>query len=64
MAIPKTLKPIDVEKALKLIEKHTKAGTGEWEYPNQVGDFVYNTSNGMYLIRECFGHYETGRVSN
>lgn len=64
MAIPKTLKPIDADKALKLIEKHTKDGTGQYEYADNVGDFVYKTANGYYLIRENFnGRYETGKVA-
>lgn len=64
MAIPKTLKRIDADKALKLIDKHTKAGTGQYEYPNNVGDFIYKSGKGYYLIRENFnGNYETGKVS-
>ena len=63
MAIPKTLKPIDADKALKLIENHTKAGTGQYEYADNVGDFIYKTAKGYYLIRENFnGRYETGKV--
>ena len=62
MAIPYTLKQIDEAKAKKIIEKHTKDGTGQYEYPNEVGDFVYKTGKGWYLIREFLGKYETGRV--
>lgn len=65
MATPKTLRPISADKAQALIEKHTKAGTGAYEYPDNVGDFVYQTKQGMYLIRENFGgRYETGKVCN
>lgn len=65
MAIPKSLKPISREKALKLIEKHTKAGTGSYEYSGNVGDFVYKSGKGMYLLREQFsGDFETGKVAN
>lgn len=65
MATPKTLRPISADKAQALIKKHTKAGTGAYEYPDNVGDFVYQTKQGMYLIRENFGgRYETGKVCN
>ena len=62
MAIPKTLKPIDADKALKIIEKHIQNGTGQYEYANSTGDFIYKTKTGYYLIRNCFGHFETGKV--
>lgn len=65
MATPKSLKPISADEAQALIAKHLKAGTGAYEYPDNVGDFVYKTKQGMYLIRENFGgRYETGKVSN
>ena len=62
MAIPKTLRYISKDRAERLIEKHLKNGTGEYEYPNATGDFVYKDGTGYHLIRECFGHYETGKV--
>jgi len=61
MAIPRTLKKIDKDDALKIIDKHIDAGTGKWEFLG--GDFVYRTGNRLYLIRETWGHYETGLVS-
>lgn len=65
MATPKSLKPIPADKAQALIEKHLKAGTGFYEYPDNVGDFVYQTKQGVYLIRENFGgRYETVKVSD
>lgn len=64
MAIPKTLKRIDEAKALKIISKHLKAGTGEYEYSDNQGDFIYKQSGKMYLIREFLGRYETGQVAN
>lgn len=63
MAIPKTLKKIDEAKALAIINKHLKAGTGYYEYSNNQGDFIYNQNGKEYLIRELFGTYETGRVA-
>lgn len=63
MAIPKTLKSIDKQKAEKIISKHLKEGTGEYE-DKGAGDFIYKTPSGRYyLIRNTFGIYETGRVS-
>lgn len=65
MAIPKTLKPLDAQKALKLIEKHTKAGTGAYERFGGFGDFIYEKGNSCYLIRQNFdGSFETGKVSS
>lgn len=65
MATPKSLKPISADKAQALIEKHLKAGTGFYEYPDNLGDFVYQTKQGVYLIRENFGgRYETGKISD
>lgn len=67
MAIPKSLKALDSEKAKKLIAKHLKAKTGQWEYNEPfVGDFVYRTPSGRwYLIRKisCTDTWETGMVS-
>lgn len=64
MAIPKTLKQIDATKAEALIKKHLANGTGQWEYPDEVGDFVYKDGRGYWLIRKDFmGDYETGKVS-
>ena len=62
MATPKTLKKIDEVKALAIINKHLKAGTGYYEYGNNQGDFIYTQNGKEYLIRELFGTYETGRV--
>ena len=65
MAIPYALKPIDSKKAKRTIAKHLKDGTGEYEYPGNVGDFIYSIPSGKeYLIREFMGKYETGRVVN
>jgi len=64
MAIPKTLRPIEKEKAIALIEKHEKAGTGHWEGSPMYSDFVYGPLRRMMLIRPSgFGDWETGRVS-
>lgn len=62
MAIPKSLKPIPNEKALQLIRKHLKAGTGEYEYKD-LGDFLYNTKKGWCMLRKNFDNtYEKGKV--
>ena len=66
MAIPKTLRPIDKASAQRLIVRHTKNGTGEWEGEKFISDFVYKCGNGYKLIRPPFGpwgSYETGVVS-
>ena len=64
MAIPKTLKPITKEKALALIAKHEKAGTGEWEGSPMLSDFVYGPFPKLTLIRPSnYGDWETGKVS-
>lgn len=64
MAIPKTLKKLDAAKAEMLIKKHMMNGTGQWEYPDEVGDFVYKEGTGYILIRRNFvGEYETGKVA-
>lgn len=66
MAIPKTLKEISAEKAQALIDKHTRAGTGEWESSPNHSDFVYKSGNGYKLLRPpCWagGQWETGVVS-
>ena len=65
MAIPKTLHPIDKEKAERAIAKHLADGTGDWEYEPGRSDFVYNLPSGRYMmIRPGWnGTYEGGRVS-
>ena len=66
MAIPKTLRPIDKASAQRLIVRHTKNGTGEWEGEKFISDFVYKCGNGYKLIRPpcgSWGEYETGVVS-
>ena len=63
MAVPKTLKPISKEKALSLIAKHEKAGTGSWEGSPMNSDFVYGVFPKLTLIRPFLGKFETGRVS-
>ena len=66
MAIPKTLRDIDTDKARRLIVKHTDDGTGAWEGSPYHSDFVYKCGNGCRLIRpSCgsLGKYETGVVS-
>ena len=66
MAIPKTLKPIKKETALKTIAKHLKAGTGEWEGSPDYSDFVYEQGGKYKMIRppsSRMDDYETGTVS-
>lgn len=66
MAIPKSLKPISADKALALVNKHSNAGTGEWEGSPMYSDFVYGKSPKFTLLRPPFygkGDWETGRVS-
>ena len=63
MAVPKNLKPISEEKALALIAKHEKAGTGHWEGAPMNSDFVYGCFPKLALIRPFLGKFETGRVS-
>ena len=66
MAIPKTLKEIDAEKAQGLINKHAAAGTGEWEGAPFCSDFVYESGGKYKLLRPpCWqgGKWETGAVS-
>lgn len=66
MAIPKTLRDIDTDKARKLIVKHTNAGTGHWEGSPYHSDFVYQFGKSYRLIRPhggSLGIYETGVVS-
>ncbi len=66
MAIPKTLKDIDTDKARRLIVKHTNDGTGSWEGSPYYSDFVYRSGKGYRLIRPSCGSlglYETGVVS-
>lgn len=41
MAIPKKLKPISMQKAMALIKKHLKDGTGYWENSPMYSDFIY-----------------------
>lgn len=63
MAIPKSLKLIPNDIARQIIKRHLKAGTGEYEYPPDLGDFIYNTKKGYYLIRKNFNNtYEKGKV--
>lgn len=64
MAIPKTLKPISKEKAMALIEKHLKDGTGEWEGSPMYSDFIYGKNCRYTLLRPpTWGEdWETGRV--
>lgn len=65
MAIPKSLKKIDFAKAQKLIAKHLKARTGEWEAVPEASDFVYKQGSRWVLIRPGWSHddWETGTVS-
>ena len=66
MAIPKTLKDIDTNKARRLIVQHTNDGTGYWEGSPYHSDFVYKCGKGFRLIRPyggSLGSYETGMVS-
>lgn len=64
MAVPKSLKRITPEKAQAQIKRHLSKGTGEYEYPNNTGDFIYRTDKGHYwLIREFMGQFETGKCS-
>lgn len=67
MAIPKTLKPISKDKALALIAKHEKAGTGSWEGSPNCSDFVYEGRMTKWgrrheMIRPGY-EWETGVVS-
>ena len=67
MAIPKTLRPITKEKALALIRKHEKAGTGHWEGSPMYSDFVYKGRTTKWgccpeMIRPGYT-WETGVVS-
>lgn len=64
-AIPRSLKEIDPAKAEKLIAKHTKDGSGEWEGSPEYSDFVYQTPDGRYfMLRRGFGNkWEHGKVS-
>jgi len=62
MAIPKKLQPIPKKKALQIMQKTFKAGTGYFEYSTD-GDFLYKTSKGWYLIRKTYNNrYEGGKV--
>ena len=64
MAIPKSLKPISKDKALSIIKRHQKSGTGEWEGTPMLSDFIYGTDFKLTLIRpNSWGDWETGRVS-
>jgi hypothetical protein len=65
MAIPKNLREIKKETALKTIAKHLKAGTGYWEGAENHSDFIYEQNGTHSLIRPPFygmGEYETGRL--
>lgn len=64
MAIPRTLRHIDTNKAIRLIDKHTEDGTGSWEGSPYYSDFVYKCGAGYRLIRP-YGNprwFETGVV--
>lgn len=65
MAVPKNLKYIDKEKAMKLIMKHLKSNTGDWESTPEFSDFVYQDNGKYKLIRPGFHDdtWETGTVS-
>ena len=66
MAIPKTLKDIDTNKARRLIVQHTNDGTCCWEGSPYHSDFIYKSGKGYRLIRPhggSLGIYETGVVS-
>ena len=64
MAIAKSLKQITKDKALALIAKHEKDGTGEWEGKPMWSDFVYGKIPRLTMIRPWTGDlWETGRVS-
>ena len=66
MAIPKNLREIKKETALKTIAKHLKAGTGEWEGAENHSDFIYEQNGKYSLIRPPLygiGEYETGRLA-
>ena len=66
MAVPKSLYPIDKDTAQRIIVRHTKAGTGEWDGEKFVSDFVYKCGKGYKLIRPPlgpWGSWETGVVS-
>lgn len=66
MAVPKTLRHIDFDKAQALIAKHLKNDTGWWEGAVGYSDFVYETAPlKRWLIRPGFSDnsWETGKVS-
>lgn len=63
MAVPKTLKRIDKNKALALVAKHEKAGTGWWENSPMYSDFVYETASGRQTLLRPGYEWETGPVS-
>ena len=65
MAIPKSLKNIDKDKAMKIIEKQFSLGNGDWDGVPMLSDFVYKSGNGYKLIRPGFNDntWETGVVS-
>ena len=57
MAIPKTLKDIDTNKARKLIVQHTNAGTGYWEGSPYHSDFIYKSGKGYKIAYPKFGEF-------
>ena len=66
MAIPKSLKKINYDDAMRIIKKHTQNNTGWWESRTpMVGDFVYEAGAKHKLIRPGFTleSWETGVVS-
>lgn len=42
MAVPKSLKYIDKEKAMKIIDKFFEKGVNDWDGAPMFSDFVYN----------------------
>lgn len=65
MAIPKNLKPITKEKALKIINKFFEHGRNDWDGVPMLSDFVYLDKGKLKLIRPGFSDntWETGLVS-
>lgn len=67
--IPKSLKPINEDKANLLIARHLKNQTGYYEYHFNYGDdnesyeFIYTTGIKQYMIRKFHGQCETGPVA-
>lgn len=65
MAIPKTLKAIDYDKAMAIITKNLKTGNGYWEGAQMFSDFIYKAGSKHKMIRPGFSEktWETGIVS-